>query len=60
MPKYKYFADWDGGSMIAKSLKELCEQINEKFSYLNTPVPPDARHRAWTEEEVIYHNEIQD
>lgn len=54
-PKYKYFADWDGGSLISDTLKQLCASINTKFSYLNTHAPAIG---VWTTEDYNTHNVV--
>lgn len=52
--KYKYYLDWNGGSMLADTLKELCERANEKFYYLKIPLPdklPCSAEELW-----VYNN----
>jgi len=34
--KYKYYLDWNGGTIIKDTLKDLCVVANEKFSHLES------------------------
>lgn len=54
--KYLYYADWSGGSLVAKSIPELVKRIKDKFKYIETEVTKPAG--TWTKEDVCIQNRI--
>ncbi len=46
-PKYTYWIDYDGGTILGPSLKEVCEKAREKFAYLEAPLPKNHTPDEW-------------